>query len=281
LNASAPVKDPVSAPNLGSDLQTRLVSAFVLIAIAAIGIYVGGVWAGIMVAVFVVVVHLEWSRLVEGSLTAAIPYTAAVAAATLLAGFGMVLPAIVITLVAMLVSAIARRTPWQPAGILYAATLGISVVALRIAPGYGVIAIVFTLAVVWATDSGALLAGRLIGGAKLWPRVSPNKTWAGAIGGTVAGVAAGLIVTAVFPDVEPGPAVALVAFALSIAGQVGDLAESAVKRRFGAKDSGNIIPGHGGMMDRLDSLVFAAALAFAIGWVHAGPSELARGLVKW
>jgi phosphatidate cytidylyltransferase len=141
--------------------------------------------------------------------------------------------------------------------------------------------LIFTLAVVWATDTGAFFAGRLIGGVKLWPRVSPNKTWAGAVGGAVAGIVAGLVAALILPDIEPSWSLAAVALALSVAGQVGDLAESAFKRRFGAKDSGTIVPGHGGMMDRLDSLVFASAVAFIIGWTHAGPGELARGLVRW
>jgi len=280
VNADTPLREPPS-PGLGADLQSRLASALVLIAIAIVGIYVGGIWTGIIVAVFVVIIHLEWSRLTEGSFTPAIPYTAAVAVATVIAGFDLVLPAIVVTLVAILVSAIARRSAWQPAGVLYAASFGISIVALRIAPSFGIAAVVFILAVVWATDTGAYFAGRLIGGAKLWPQVSPNKTWAGAVGGTIAGVVAGLIVAAILPDVDPSLPLALVALVLSLAGQVGDLAESAVKRRFGAKDSGNIVPGHGGMMDRLDSLVFASAFAFVIGWIHAGHGELARGLVKW
>jgi phosphatidate cytidylyltransferase len=197
------------------------------------------------------------------------------------AGLGLVLPAVVIAIVAALIALFVRRDPWQPGGVLYASALGIGLVALRLAPEIGAQALIFLFAVVWATDTGAYFAGRLIGGPKLWPSVSPGKTWAGAIGGAVAGVVIGLAVAGLLEGLVVTPALGVVAVFLSIAGQLGDLFESSVKRRFGAKDSSHIVPGHGGMMDRLDSLVFAVAFAVLIGWTHAGPQQLARGLLQW
>jgi phosphatidate cytidylyltransferase len=137
----------------------------------------------------------------------------------------------------------------------------------------------FVLLIVWVSDIGGYFAGRGIGGPKLWPRVSPKKTWAGAIGG----FAASLIVAAAFAEFgvgRPGPLLLLGAV-LSIASQMGDLFESAVKRRFGAKDSGHIIPGHGGLLDRLDGFVAAIVLAAIFGFFRDGVDGVGRGLMVW
>ena len=137
----------------------------------------------------------------------------------------------------------------------------------------------FVLLVVWVTDIGGYFAGRGIGGPKLWPRVSPKKTWAGAIGG----FAASLVVAAGFAALglgKTGPLLLLGAV-LSIASQLGDLFESAVKRRFGVKDSSHIIPGHGGLMDRLDGFVAAVVLAAIFGLLRGGADGVGRGLMVW
>jgi phosphatidate cytidylyltransferase len=172
------------------------------------------------------------------------------------------------------------RRVWTAAGIPYAGLLGMAPIVLRNDVQYGFLAIVFLFAVVWATDIVAYFVGRAVGGPKLAPRISPKKTWSGAIGGTVAAIAAALLVGVVggLPNL---PAVALIAAAASALAQAGDLFESAIKRRFGAKDSGHLIPGHGGLMDRLDGFVAAAALAALIGLVHGGVEEPARGLLVW
>ncbi len=131
----------------------------------------------------------------------------------------------------------------------------------------------------WATDTGAFFAGARHCGAKLWPVVSPNKTWAGAIGGLVAGALAGFIVLAL-RHVAFGLPLAAIVVLLSIASQGGDLFESFVKRRFGAKDSGRLVPGHGGLMDRVDGLAVAAGLAAVIGWLHIA-ADPGQGLLAW
>jgi phosphatidate cytidylyltransferase len=124
--------------------------------------------------------------------------------------------------------------------------------------------------IVWATDTGALVFGKLIGGRKLWPAVSPGKTWAGTIGGslTAAFVFALYILFFGFPV---GAALAF-ALALSVVAHLGDLLESWVKRRFGTKDTGGLIPGHGGVLDRMDSMFAASVvLALLVFWGHLNP----------
>jgi phosphatidate cytidylyltransferase len=140
--------------------------------------------------------------------------------------------------------------------------------------------------VVWATDIMAYFGGRLIGGPKLWPAVSPSKTWSGLIVGAVSAAFAGwaaMIVAMGRAGAPAGPLLAL-GLAAALAAQAGDFFESSVKRRFSAKDAGAIIPGHGGVMDRLDGFIFACVLAAAIGvWRAGNLGSLAagRGLINW
>jgi phosphatidate cytidylyltransferase len=137
----------------------------------------------------------------------------------------------------------------------------------------------FVMLIVWVTDIGGYFAGRGIGGPKLWPRVSPKKTWAGAIGGFAASlaVAAGFAACG-FGKILP---MLLLGAVLSVASQLGDLFESAVKRRFGVKDSSHIIPGHGGLLDRLDGFVAAVVVAAIFGLLRGGADGVGRGLMVW
>jgi phosphatidate cytidylyltransferase len=168
---------------------------------------------------------------------------------------------------------------WAVAGFLYAAAAQVAALLVRLDQAKGLSALILVLLVVWATDIGGYFAGRAIGGPKLWPRVSPKKTWAGAIGGFAAslGVAAGF---AAF-DLGKILPMLLLGAVLSIASQLGDLFESAVKRRFGVKDSSRIIPGHGGLMDRLDGFVAAILLAAIFGFLRGGADGVGRGLMVW
>ena len=263
-----------------SDLLVRSASAAVLLALALGAAYLGGVVAGIVVAIFAVIVHLEWARITGTTTARAIPFATAIAVATVLAGLGMVPAAIGLGVLAAIFAAGLSREPWLPAGVVYAAALGITLLAIRVSSEYGLVALLFVLAVVWATDSGAFFFGRLIGGPKLWPRISPKKTWAGAVGGLVTALIAGIVVARVAGILVTPGLVAVTVF-LSIACQAGDLFESWVKRHFGAKDSGHIIPGHGGMMDRVDGLIFAAAAAVLLGAVHGGANGIGRGILIW
>jgi phosphatidate cytidylyltransferase len=138
----------------------------------------------------------------------------------------------------------------------------------------------FLFAVVWSTDTVAYFVGRALGGPRLMPRVSPKKTWSGMLGGTAAALIVALII-ATTDSLAGSLAIAALALALSVVAQVGDLFESFLKRRFGAKDSSHLIPGHGGLMDRLDGFVTAAVLAALIGLMRGGLLAPGRGLLVW
>jgi len=169
---------------------------------------------------------------------------------------------------------------WMIAGFAYASVLLLGPVILRRDPSLGFVAILFLFAVVWATDVAAYFAGRAIGGPRLWPAVSPKKTWSGAVGGTLGGVVAGLAVVKL-AGLDVAPMLALVALVLSAISQAGDLLESAIKRHFGAKDASQLIPGHGGLMDRLDGFLTAVAAAVMVGLIRGGLDGAARGLLLW
>jgi phosphatidate cytidylyltransferase len=169
---------------------------------------------------------------------------------------------------------------WKFPGFLYAATALAAPVILRMDTEMGLAALLWLFAVVWVSDVMAYVCGRLIGGPKLWPRVSPKKTWAGFIGGTASSVAAATGVAAAFgaPTLIP---VAIVSLIAAIVSQGGDLFESSLKRRFGVKDSGRLIPGHGGVMDRLDGFVLAGGFALIIGLWRGGLDAAGRGVLLW
>jgi phosphatidate cytidylyltransferase len=209
--------------------------------------------------------------------------------AAALAGSGLLIvlgrPGIAIALIALgclgaaaLASNVRRM--WCAGGLVYAAALLIAPVLLRRDASFGFAAILFLFVIVWLTDSTAYFVGRAVGGPKLMPRVSPNKTWSGAIAGTGASMIGGVIVASQF-DIGGLAATAVVALVLSVISQIGDLAESAVKRQFNAKDASQLIPGHGGLMDRLDGFVAAAAAGVLIGTAHGGLDAPARGLMVW
>ncbi len=139
--------------------------------------------------------------------------------------------------------------------------------------------LLFTVLIVWASDIGAYVFGRLVGGPKLAPAISPGKTWSGAVGGLLCAAAIGLAAAAMSPGGLSGGSWAramLVAVTLGIVSELGDLFESGVKRHFGVKDSGGLIPGHGGLMDRLDGLIAAGPAAWLLATVLGGGVELWR-----
>jgi phosphatidate cytidylyltransferase len=262
-----------------NDLIVRLASAAILLGIALGAAYFGGLIAGAVVAIFAAVVLHEWT-MITGRIDRWLPFAIVVAGAIVVASAGMLFVAVALAAIAVLAAGMVAREGWLPAGVLYSNVFGISLIAIRATPEYGFAALFFVLGIVWATDSGAFFAGRLIGGPKLWPSISPKKTWAGAVGGLVLGALAG-IVAAALCRVPIATGLISVAVGLSIFCQIGDLFESWVKRRFDAKDSGSIIPGHGGIMDRVDGLTFSAMAAVLIGAGHGGSGDLGRGLLIW
>lgn len=169
----------------------------------------------------------------------------------------------------LLLPAVLRQRPlWALAGAFYVGLPCLCLVWLRGFPGDGRLIVLWLLAVVWATDTGAYAFGRLIGGPKLIPALSPNKTWAGLGGGMLCAALAGGGIAASAPGL-PWLALGLFAALVAVVSQAGDFFESGVKRHFGVKDSGALIPGHGGALDRLDGLLFAAPFA-ALGMLLWG-----------
>jgi phosphatidate cytidylyltransferase len=169
---------------------------------------------------------------------------------------------------------------WGTGGVVYAGIAFLGPAVLRQDAKMGLTAVLFLAATVWSTDILAYCVGRAIGGPLLWPRVSPNKTWAGVAGGLLGGVAAGTLV-AYASGIGRLTVVGVIALLLSAFSQAGDLFESAVKRRFGAKDTSTLIPGHGGLMDRLDGFLVAALVALIIGILRQGSAAPAQGLLVW
>jgi phosphatidate cytidylyltransferase len=168
---------------------------------------------------------------------------------------------------------------WVACGFFYAAALCVAPVWLRADIEFGLLAIVLLFAIVWSTDIFGYFFGRALGGPKLMPKVSPKKTWSGAIAGTIGAMIVAIIVAKLFGSFS-AVAIAAVALVLSVCAQAGDLFESFVKRKFGVKDSSQLIPGHGGVMDRLDGF-WAAALAACIIGASRGGFDAARGLLIW
>ena len=169
---------------------------------------------------------------------------------------------------------------WAVAGALYAALLFLAPVVLRADAGYGIAAILFLFAIVWTTDIAGYFAGRAIGGPKLAPWISPKKTWSGALAGLIGSIVIVAFGARYFSETKIVPLIG-VAVLLSTFSQAGDLGESALKRRFNVKDSSQIIPGHGGVMDRLDGFWAAAVCAAIIGLLRGGFAEPAKGLLVW
>jgi phosphatidate cytidylyltransferase len=169
---------------------------------------------------------------------------------------------------------------WKFPGFLYAAIALAAPVVLRMDTEMGLAAILWLFAVVWVSDVMAYVFGRMIGGPKLWPAVSPKKTWAGFIGGTASAVAAATGIASAFGATALCP-VAVVSLVAAVLSQGGDLFESSLKRRFGVKDSGRLIPGHGGLMDRLDGFVLAGLFAMILGLWRGGLDAAGRGVLMW
>ena len=277
--------DARSSRNARRNLLLRLASSLVLAPLALAAAWFGGPVFLAFWTVAAVVVLWEWDTLVcahDRTSVLTIGVVALVSASLLLAfGWQGVATALIILGafgVAVLASRIRRL--WCAGGLFYSFALVIAPVALRNDAALGFAVMIFLFVIVWFTDTAAYFIGRAIGGPKLAPRISPNKTWSGAIGGTIAGVAGGELVAYHFGIRTPG-AVLAVALALSVASQVGDLFESALKRRFNAKDASHLIPGHGGLMDRLDGFVVAVVVAALIGLTHGGFAAPSRGLMIW
>lgn len=276
---------PVSAPTLGltRELQQRLVSGVAVALVAAAALAAGAVPFAVLSFLVAVAMSWEWGTIVrrEGLDTAGLVHIAAVAGAAALTGLGMAGLAIATVAIGSLAVAAllygGGQARLSALGVLYTGLPVVALVWLRSDGRLGLHAVAFVILAVVATDIAAYAAGRNIGGPKLWPAVSPGKTWSGLCGG----VAAATLVGVVFPLVAgPGsvPWLACLGLALAFIAQAGDLGESYLKRRFGLKDASQLIPGHGGVMDRMDGLV-AAAVAAALLALVIDPYAPARALL--
>jgi phosphatidate cytidylyltransferase len=172
------------------------------------------------------------------------------------------------------------RAGWIAAGLVYALLMAWSPILLRGDIQYGFVVIVFLFAVVWTTDILGYFGGRALGGPKLAASISPSKTWSGAIAGT-AGAGVASAIAAVWIGGTPWPQLVAIGIAVSVAAQIGDLGESAFKRRFHTKDASQLIPGHGGVMDRLDGFWAAALFAVMVGVARGGFLNPGGGLLVW
>lgn len=267
-----------------ADVGPRFASAVVMIVLTATALYVGSYLFAAVVGAVYGGAYREWETMVSRS-----PLTPMGWVLIGLVGVsGLAYPAFgaIGSLAAILLACVIalfvepENRAWRIGGLLLFGLLIVSILSMRGTGSAGIWAGIYLGTVVWMTDSAAFFTGRQIGGEKLAPDISPSKTWSGALGGLALGTCAGLLVWVWLTDSPLWIGVALSA-SISILGQAGDLSESAIKRRFRIKDSGDIIPGHGGLMDRLDSLTFGVFLVVIVGAAHSGLGAVAEGLLYW
>ncbi len=275
------VPDRGVAEGWAAGLKIRVVSAVVMAAAVLLAVLAGPIAFAAFVAVGAAILSWEWTRLCgEGRFGAtgsamALCAAAAVGVAALgWPGLAFLLPVPAAALIYMMARARRLRPRWVAAGVIYISVPVVALVWLRSDPG-GERLILWLMATVWATDIGAFFAGRLIGGPKLAPRISPKKTWAGLIGAMVSAGLVGALADLFVPGTPGAAALAAAGAALAVVAQAGDLGESWVKRSFGAKDSSGLIPGHGGLLDRVDGLLAAAVALAAWQWLSGGGGVLA------
>ena len=254
-----------------SNLQLRIISGLILATLVLAATWAGGIWFRLLAVAMGAGVYVEWCAITGCKPAAFLPRAAELLLVLAFAAVLVPMPPAIVIVTILAGSALAILSGfmsgssgrWLAAGILYAGFPAVSLAYLRVDDEKGLFIVLFLFAVVWATDIFAYFVGRSLGGAKLAPAISPGKTWSGAIGGVAAAVAAGLAVA-----MASGPSgnvlLVLVIVAVSVVSQAGDLFESWIKRKFGVKDSGTIIPGHGGVMDRVDGLAAAAVALYLL-----------------
>lgn len=277
---------PPAAPKW-ADLGVRLVSAVVLIPAVIADVWAGGIWFNLFVALLGVLMANEWVTIChrQDQRQFALHAAAAIAGALLPLEVGIWGSLAAIAVLWAISAGFARYqdptgAKWRYLGVPYVSLPAIALVLLRNDQLYGIAAIIWIMVTVWSADSLAYFAGRIIGGPKLAPVISPKKTWAG-LGGAVAGSALASLAFAIIAGLPGLLLLAFLAGLLAIVEQAGDLFKSAMKRHYGVKDSGRLIPGHGGVIDRVDGLVAVAMAAALIGLTRGGMEATGAGLLVW
>jgi phosphatidate cytidylyltransferase len=267
-----------------TNLQIRVLSAVVL-GIVILGlVWLGGIVCRVLAALVAAIIYYEWTTMRRTPTGAGHQWLAALCLGAVLLLLVLDFQASVLFAAAVLAVAISALHGWwrgdgfwSASGIAYAAVSAVTLALIRDDDLAGLFSILFLFAVVWATDVFAYFVGRAVGGPRLAPSISPSKTWSGALGGAAGGLAAGVAFAMLvgWGDLW----IAAVALMLAVVSQLGDLLESFLKRRQGVKDSSHLIPGHGGLMDRVDGLVVAAWALYVIGALFGGADNPASGLV--
>lgn len=273
---------PRSAPRKRG-LRVRVLTTLILVPPAVVAVHFGFPWFDLMVAVTACLMGREWAALTGAARRATLSILiggtcVAAIGGVAIGGLDLAIALIAAGIAAALIAAAAwpGKGAWSALGVLWIALPCVSIVWLRADPDAGRETVLWLLCAVWATDIGAFFAGRAIGGPRLAPTISPGKTWAGLVGGVLSSVVVGVVAAWLVAPGRWGLVVTLglVSAGLAIVAQAGDLAESGLKRHFGFKDSGDIVPGHGGALDRLDGLL-AAAPAIALLHMVSGGSPFA------
>ena len=255
--------EPSSSSSGTSELVLRIISAAVLAAFALFVTWQGGYPFTLLCAVGAILILIEYAKICSASLPLHIKFATVASLVLVISAWltGQVLLSLVIACAGMVVLSawewIVRRSAWGALGLLYAMLPFLAMVSFRGDDSNGLAIILVMFACVWGADTFAYFAGRAIGGPKLAPRISPKKTWAGYFGGLVGAVVVSFAL-AYWLEHRPGGAFVILMVVLATISQIGDLLESGLKRRFDVKDSGSIIPGHGGVLDRLDGLIAVA-----------------------
>jgi phosphatidate cytidylyltransferase len=267
---------------IGPDLRIRVISGLVMAAAAILSEIAGGWWFALFwIAVFAAVA-VEWQRIIgpDAGHWRSIAAGMAAILSGLLFQAGYHLPAYVPLVLAAVFCGwlCAPERSRAVFGLAYAGLPMLAVIWLRSAEPNGLVVIAWLFGIVWSADIAAYFSGRAIGGPKLWPSVSPKKTWSGLIGGTLGGALVATLVLVAF-GLTVTIMVVVVALLLALLSAGGDLFESALKRRFGVKDSSNLIPGHGGLMDRVDGFIAVAVGAGLVALIRGGDQGAA--LISW
>lgn len=246
-------------------LRTRILSALVMAPPALLAIWFGGYAFAALVALAAAIMCWEWERIVTGGFGTPGRLAAVLCMAAAVLAVSHPAAAVLMVALAALAAGLAGKGRWAAAGALYAGLPSVALVWVRGDGAAGLETMLWLMLLIWATDIGAYAAGRLIGGPLLMPAVSPKKTWAGLAGGVVSAALVGVAATWLLA--LPHPVVVVVGSGfLAVVAQAGDLLESWVKRRWGVKDSSTVIPGHGGVMDRVDGLLAAGLVVALASW---------------